>query len=510
MRRARTNPRSGPGGPRLRPARYAVAIAAGLVGSAAVAPAREPLDLVPAETLLCWHGRPLPGSVPLSEQPSAIQTLVELGTRIAGRSLDPKARLGLRTLELLGLTVRYPHALALIDARARPLEPGSDSRRVDRLRLALIVQTGPRARGSPDDPAGAPPQEPFLRLIQKTVNEQVPAESARSGGTTLVTREVAGWTCQELRDQRLPAWCVLAWGQIDECFVLTLGEGVWPAVAAVAGGQARALSQDSWYRAAREPRSREALIEILVAAHEIQQRLDPFVHGRASAFFQAWEAGRLEQACWALGYEDRALFCAARFRVGDQTVERVYADPRERRPDLIRTVPPEAHYAVFRLPVERFLHRFFAGLLAVQSAEARANIERVWAEIRAEHDLDADRDLLAHLGEHIVLHNDPPHPLRLPLAVTALIEIRDDPARVRRTLETICSAWRARIDAAAARAERPPDFTLQRDDDGIWYLRFGPLAGLAWTVTDRFIVSSWSPHALREYLARAGDRAGRP
>ncbi len=35
-----------------------------------------------------------------------------------------------------------------------------------------------------------------------------------------------------------------------------------------------------------------------------------------------------------------------------------------------------------------------------------------------------------------------------------------------------------------------------------------PCAGPAWTVTDRFIITSWSPTALRSYLAKAGDKVG--
>jgi hypothetical protein len=35
------------------------------------------------------------------------------------------------------------------------------------------------------------------------------------------------------------------------------------------------------------------------------------------------------------------------------------------------------------------------------------------------------------------------------------------------------------------------------------------LAGPAWITTDRFVIVSWSPLALREYLADAGAAVGR-
>jgi hypothetical protein len=459
-----------------------------LLIAAARAQPREPLDLIPADTLLCWHGRPLPDTSPVSSQPSALQTLLELGMRMAGQSLDSGTQLGVRLAEMFNLTIRYPHALTLIDARALPVGPDQKGRRVDRLRFALVVESGDQT-------------EPFLRVIQKAVNEQTDQAEA-----TLLAKRAGRWSYQELRDKRLPDWAVVAWGQIDKHFVLTIGADVWPNVAAVAAGQAPALSQDAWYKAAREKRGQPALLEILLAAHAIQERLDPFFDGQASAFFKAWDAADIDQAYWALGFEGRALFCRASYRVGRETVDRLYADPDIREPRLLETIPPDARYAIYKLPLDRFLPRFFRGLLALEGQKARANIERVWAEMQAQRAFDAERDVLAHLGEYVVLHNDPPHPLRIPLAMTILIEIRDEPAAVRRTLETLFTAWRDTLAESTEDGRPVGPFTLQRDDDGVWYMQFGPLAGPAWTTTDRFIISSWSPQALREYLAKVGAR----
>jgi hypothetical protein len=200
----------------------------------------------------------------------------------------------------------------------------------------------------------------------------------------------------------------------------------------------------------------------------------------------------------------------------DTTLRRVYADPDNRDPHLLAAIPPDARYAIFDVPVERLLARFVHGLLALQGAKARANIERIWAEAQDQYGFDAQGGLLAHMGERIVLHNDPPHPLHLPLAMTVLIEIRDEPATVRQTVETLCGAWRTVLDEAAAKGGAPPPFRLQRDEDGVWYLRYGlagpdwlGLAGPAWIVTDRYIILSWSPAALREYLEKVPDEVTR-
>jgi hypothetical protein len=440
--------------------------------------------------------------LPSSDQPSTLQTLVEVGARIAGGPLDSGTQFSVRMAEMFGLTLHYPHAVALIDARAKPTTTDSTARRVDRLRFAMVVQVGDQT-------------EPFLRIIQKAVNEQT-----NSGAATLVSQTAGRWSYQELRDQRLPDWAVIAWGQLDGHFVLTVGPGVWPTVAAVAAGDEPALTADPWYAVARAQRRRTAVVEIFVAAREIQQRLDPFVDGRASDFFRAWDAGNLRQAHWALGFEGRALYCVAHFRLAgsgqepeDTTVRRVYADPDDRDPHLLAAVPADTRYAIFAVPVDRFLASFFRGLLALQGARARAKIERLWAETQAQRGFDAERGLLAHLGERILLHNDPPHPLHLPLALTTLIEIRDEPGTVNQTIEAICSAWRATLDEVVARGGAGPPFTLHQDDDGIWYLRYGltgrdwfGLAGPAWIVTERYIILSWSPLALREYLEKVPEQ----
>lgn len=472
--------------------RAIVATAALVSTLASAASAREPVDFVPADSLACWSGRPFPDTSAADGESSTWQMLLELGSRIAstsGPQLNTGTRLTVRAAEFFNLMIQYPHAVTLIDAQAKPLESDPRARRVDQLRFAAIVKCDKNT-------------EPFLRIIQKTVNEQTNADAA-----TLQNMRTRGWRYQLLRDGRLPQWSTIAWGFIGDFFILTIGEDVWPEIASVAAGDRTSISAEPWFAAARMPNRHEALIEIFVAAGAIQQRLDPFVAGRASAFFKAWDAGALERAHWALGFEGRALFCIAHFRVGDETVKRLYADPKTRTPRLLATIPPEARYAIYDIPTQRMLPRLFRGLIAMQGPEAKANIERIWAEIQAEYEFNVERDLLPNLGNHVVLHNAPPHPLRIPLAMTTLTEIRQHPDRVQKTIEAFCTAWRDKLDEVIERGGAPP-FTLRRDDDGVWSMRFGPIAGPAWTVTDRFLITSWSPLALREYLAKVPKAVG--
>jgi len=468
-----------------------------VLGVARPAAARDPLELVPAESLLCWNGQALPDTVPLAaDGSSTVQTLLELGARLAGQPLDAGTRLLLRAVELCAVTIRYPHAFALIDVSAKPLDSDPAVKRVDQLRCVLVA----RPTRSGETLPTSRPADAFLRIIQKAVND-----ATDSAAATLVTRRVGSWAYQELRDRRLPEWSVIAWGYLDDCFVLTLGEDVWPLVARVATRDAPALGDDAWYTDVRRVRQDLTLIEIFVAVQRAAQKLDPLLDNRVSAFFHAWDGGPLERMHWSFGLDGRALFCLAHFRIGDETYARLYADPHAGEARLLAMVPPGARYAIYQVPIARFLRQLSTSLLAIQGPNLRARIESIWRQVMTDNDLDAERDLLDHLGEHAVLHNYPQHPLRLPLAVTAMLEIRHQPERVARTIDSLCRGFQMALDDAAAEGRGPPPIALQREDDGVWYLRYGPLAGPAWVVTDRFIVLSWSPQALREYMASVRD-----
>jgi hypothetical protein len=448
----------------------------------------EPLDLVPAESLLCWYGRPFPDTMPISEKTSEIGGAL---VRILGDKLDAQTKIWARALEMFGLAIRQRHLMVLIDTQAKQTDSVSAGPRVDRLRFAAIVEVGAQA-------------EAFKRIIQSAVNEQTDSEKA-----TLARKQASGLKFQELRDQRLPTWCVFAWGEIGPYFVLTIGEDVWPMVAAVAAGEAPSLSQADWLRNARGKRGHDALIEIIVAAKGFRERLDPVVEGRATDFFRAWQCENLEWAHWALGFEGPAMYCMAHFVEGGQVRERLYADPSIRDARLLATIPETARYAIYRVSPSEVIPNFICGLLSTQGKELNQKADEMWAQLQKDGGFDAQRDILSHLGEYIVMHNDPPHPLHIPLAMTTLTEIKDDPKRVRETVDAMCQAWQV---AAAAHVEKtgiPLWSTLEKDGSGIWYVQLPfAVAGPAWTVTDRFIITSWSPMALRSYLEKVGDRVG--
>ncbi|MGE0482248.1 MAG: hypothetical protein AB7Q17_17455 [Phycisphaerae bacterium] len=480
-------------GPSQRCSPAALALLPALV--LALAPERaaaiDPLDVVPADALLVWRGQPFPDTTPAADQPGTLATLLDVGARLAGQPLPPQTQIALRLIEALGTMVRYPHALALIDARAKPLVTDADARKVDQLKLVLAVQT----RGK---------SEPFLRIVQKVVNEQTDANVAELRRATL-----ANGSYQELRDKRLADWAVVAWGEIDDCFVLTLGADVWPLVARTAAGESARLRDADWVVQARTAQRPNPLIEIFVAVRDIRARLDPFVHGRATDFFAAWHAADIERAHWAFGFAGDALFCEASFVKHGAPVKRVFTALPPGDALFLRVVPPRARYAVYQLPMGEMIPRFFAGIVATRDPAERRYANDVWNRIQSDYQFDAQRDLLAQFGDRWILHNYPPHPLHLPVAMTTLTEIRGDARRVRDTIAIICRAWQDATDRLAAKTGVPPWATIVAESDGVWYLQFGLIAGPACTVTDRYLITSWSPAALRDYLDTVGDAAGK-
>lgn len=457
--------------------------------------AQGPLTLVPAEAMFAWKGLPLPEAHPAapgaSSDGSVIDVFVGVLPQLMPGALDAKGRVTLAVLKAFGEVFKRPFALGVIDARAVVGESGGQSRKIDKLRTVLVIQNPPR-------------DLTFVSIIQRILNE-----FTDQGQAKLDKRQAGKWTYYELLDQRLPEWSHVAWGQIDDYFVLTVGEDVWQQIAAVAEGKAPSIATDPWFAPIRSLRKEEPLIEVIIAAQRIRETLDAFVDGRASKFFEAWSAGDMEKSHWALGFEGRALYCMNYFYAGGRTRRRLYADPAIKDPHYLQTVPEEARYAIYRVPVVRFLPRLLSAFYSTRRPDEQKLATELWAKIQNELGVNAERDALDLLGETIVLHNDPPHPLRLPLAFTSLIEIRAEPDKVRTTLEKLCTAWQAALEETADQTGEPPAATLRRDPDGVWSLQFGLFGGLAWTFTDRFIVTSWAPSALRQYLDKMGDKLGK-
>ncbi len=451
----------------------------------------DPLDLIPADCLVVWKGIPLPDEPAGGGVRQEGATFLELLRRVLGANLDARAKLTLRIYELISHARDTSFAFTCIDASARAKRADGGGTRADRLRMAFVADT----RGEPKE---------FLAIVHRAVQELTDA-----GPATLERKTAGDYSYQELYDRRLPDWCRVAWGVLGDTFVLTLGEDVWPQIVEVAAGRQPAMSAEPWVRAARAETPNEPVVEIVASIGRIRSDLDPVVRNRATAFFESWACGDVDDMYWAIGFREAGLYCQASLRRGGETDTRLLADPSFRDAVAARTIPERARYAVFRVNVADVIRRVVASYYAMQGEEDLRAAERTWKDVQKKLGFDAQEQLLSRLGDTLILHNVPAHPLRIPLMFTALYEIDRDGRETAEGLERVCAAWLDALREHAATAGNPEPTILQRDEDGVWYLQLGPVAGLAWTFTDRYLVTSWSPTALREYLAgRADDDIG--
>ncbi len=466
-------------------ARLFLLLVFGCGGFATPSLAREPLALVPSEHMLVWYGRRLPDTPPAGAGPSPVETVINMIPHAPGVKLDRTGRLALRVLQASGQMVRYRHAIALLDASAVADPNRPQSKQAADLEIGMVVEAK----------AG-----PFRRILQTAIDEQTNEEFAK------ITDQTAhGYAYRELHDTRTPEWVRIAWGEIDDLFVVTLGKDVWPKFAAVAAGEAQGSLDDPWVQQTRTKLHEEALIEILVDADRMKQRLDPELDGWVEAYFAAWDAQHLRRANWAIGMQENRLYCRAGFLLEDETVQRIYADPAPPPADVANLIPPNQRYGVYTLPAGPFVHDLIESLFVWQTPETRQRTRAVWDRIQREHGFDAERDVLSHLGDTFILHSYPRHPLRLPIFFTTLIEIRDEPALVRKTIDTMCTAWSEALELQNERMVVANPAEVRKVGE-VWQVNIGALFSVvAWTVTDEYIVVSWSPNALREYLYLVED-----
>ena len=470
---------------------------------AAPGAARPITDLLPANSLAVYMAKPYaaesptPASSPADQpQASGVSAIAQILAVLSASGLvaeegqvfaDVAA-----TLPLLG---RFEHALALIDVRSKAVrysttQPASGiasedqiSLRLDQLQGAVIFRTSGQHRVV---------LEQLNRLIGRYSNAEV---------ATLGERSVAGYTFQELTDERLPGWAVWEWGRLDDFSVVCFGEGTFEAVVRAYAGKAPSLTDDSWFRSAtKQTEGDQAHTQCYLALAELDKRLGEAAGRRFARVIAALDADHLTHDLWTIGLDDRALSWYRCYRRNGEDFPQRYSDPRAFPPEHRRIIPdPATHYAVIKVPTRWLVDNLPRAWVAARSPSQAETWARVWQRLEEETGVDLDGNLINHLGQHVVIFDYPPHPLRIPLALTIAFEI-DNREAVQVAVNALLGAWSRYLDDRAKRtANSLVRVKVLHDRDGVWYLQAGIL-GPALKVTDRYVVLSWSPQALREAL----------
>ena len=390
----------------------------------------------------------------------------------------------------------HPWALSLLDAEAS--DRGAGSYRLARLQAALIVRT--------DGEHAA-----ITRIIQDILSRWTTRDQAR-----ITQRTVGPLVVHTLTDARLPAWAQIQWGVTGphgQYYVVTIGAGALAQVADTLADQAPSLADDeaagALSRAADVPRARVAWNLRLAA---VRDRLGPVMSGKPQRVLAALELGDADDAWWSVRRDGRALVVTLARRRGAKIRVIPISQALAADSPWQGALPDTARgYGFVPHGLQQIAPRAVQAWLASRRPRVRENVTAAWDAFEREAGVSIRQDLLAALGDGILVHDFPQHPANLPLAVTIMLPIEGAPDRVRTALDALltqCAVWMGPADEASeaglSAAFRP---TLARLPDGVWTLRIG-FDGPAVIVHDRWVILGYAPWAVRQNTALL-DSAGK-
>ncbi len=392
------------------------------------------------------------------------------------------SRIVLDLLQCWPVIHRYPRVYVLHDIRLRRLETGGN--RLDGLAMSLVLQAGPDS-------------VELHQLIQHFLNSYTNDQTGR-----LEDVIIGGLPFHRLTDSSVPSWVVWEWGQVDDLFIVSVGAGSCERVVRSLRNEEQTMLADEWFRVGhRQTQGQAADFELYLDVASLQNRLGEGAQDRFYAVIDSLGIKASGKRIWTIGSVGEAVTCYAYHRrEGVDDLERI-SDPQLYRGAHRKLIPSQASgYAIFNTDAAALLRRVRSCFLAAQRSEKRLKLMKGWEKLTRARKIDFERDVLGQLGDHIIIHNYPEHPLRLSLMWTVLIEIKGDSRKVQRAVHEMLHYCSLRLDIAAARKDAPViSPVLRRSSDGIWYLQYG-IYGPAVAVTDGWLIISYSPEALRANL----------
>ncbi len=388
----------------------------------------------------------------------------------------------LNVIASLPLVLDHPHAVVLLDAQAEVRR--GDSHRLGSLRLALVMHT----------------RQDNARIEQRI--QHLLKTYTNSEDSTLTSDAREDGVIYTLKDRRVADWITLSWGRMGEYYVATLGPHVLDSVAAAMRDSPARLAEEEWFqRSWSDVDGAQAAFAAHVRFDRLRQAGDEGLAAKIDAALREAGWAGAQRALWSIGHNEQAVRarCVLQ-RAGRRELQPITSEapPGE---GVRRAIPDEADwYALLHMPPKDLVLALSSGYLAVRSAHNRARISDYWRDVEARSGVSIERDLLVHLRQPWIIHNYPRHALNLPYVWTRMIPIEGDVAAFRSTLDRLLVTVRDTMDADSVTK-------LRRDDDGVWRLNFG-LDGPALGLADRFLIISFSPHAVRQNVARlrAGSR----
>lgn len=466
---------------------------AALAGTTPAGAASDPITALagtlPGETLIAYFGRP--ATLTPQRGIGRLITLAESARRIG--LVPAKMRLPADIAACLPLLGRFPHAVALLDARATRLRPGVH--RLESLQVALVLLDGGEHQ---------PIVERIQALIELYTNRDVATVE------TLPPPEGAPETLRQtyrLKDTRLPDWAVIEWALLPDRVIITVGNGGLRRCLETLGSRSESLLEDGWFAEAfRRTHAADAAVAWTIHADGLRAALGQVIEARVEAVLAGLGIADLNRGLWSITRSGRQIdVYAAQRRRGRDRFARLSAPPEANAAATL--IPPQAgRYCILRVAPADLLRRIVRGWMASRRPKHQAATIRWWNYMQEAAGVDADRDILAHLEDRMILHTHPPHPLGIPLLCTVVIPVRGEGATVRDAVDRLFSriaAWQEYDLRERGFRLRP---LLERDDDGTWFVRYGVIILAAMRVAEDRVVIAYSPEAVRANLPPAATQ----
>ena len=456
------------------------AVAVSLHPAAAGPP--ELMEVIPSDAVVAYF-LPGPDPAPLVDEPRSV---LELAAFVADRArevgllanVDSSVRYWMDSLASLPEILAHAHAGALLDIQANARTDGGHE--LAELRAALVVRT----HGANED------LEKRIQHLLKTYTN--------SEQTTLAARTSGAHTAYTLQDRRLPAWAEITWGSVGDYYVVSIGAGSFERMTETLADRSRSLAADPWVvQTASSAGDDEATFICHVRFERLRHHVDLALANKIEAVMRALRLGSVDRALWTFGRKDRAVEVnVALRRDGRNEVRRLVGHQFLGTLDHSPVPKDASGYAAMDGHPRSMFQGVCEAYLAAKSPAAGQSSRAFWRDLQASADVSIDRDLVARLTRPVVIHDFPRHALGLPFARTLLLRVDHEADALRESIDRLMRAARDRLSKTSV-------IGLERDPDGIWFASFG-LAGPALAVTDRWVVISYSPQAVRQNLAFLG------
>lgn len=462
--------------------------------SPATASAARPIEnCIPADAMVVYFSRP-PAEPAAETGTSSVESIGRWLMTLKALGVIPEQGRALADIfGTLPMLSARNHAFVLLDITAKELRPRVY--RLNDMRSALVVES-----------AGI--EVDIDRRVRDLLGTYTDARNA-----SIQPVDAFGMRYFRLVDARLPEWAVTEWGNVDGYFVAGFGRGSFEAVLAAMRRRAADLGADAWYAPAHKTCSARATgIEVYVAIARIEKRLENVINRTAQSALHAVQLERADRLLVTIGFDGRALHSEAMLRERDgKDHHRILSGREVAEPAVLAAIPEQAaSFAAFRIDLAAAIRQVRAAYLETQSPERRRRFSGLWTRLQAEFNFDVERGLFDQLGDHLIIHNFPAHPLGIPVLATFWIQIKGDGAEVTRTLNGMMTAWEHYTAEPPKKLGEILRFTpkIRHDPDGVWYLQLG-LLGPALAVTDGWVVISYSPEAVRQNIAHLKAHSAR-